>query len=150
MKRAAFTSVELMLVLVLLGILVGSVAVFSRLSLVRADLNAQTTELVTLLRLAQSKAAAGEGGTSHGVHLESDQFVLFEGPLYSAEAEGNLFKTLPDTLLIQNLSLNGGGSDILFSPPEGETATFGSFELSSTASGQSHSITINSLGLVHY
>jgi len=150
MKRTAFTALELMLVLALLAILIGGVAVFSRLSILRADLNAQTTEVVSMLRLAQSKAAAGEGGLSHGVHLESDQFILFEGSSYSAVDPLNFSKTLPASLSIENISLNGGGSDIIFSPPQGETTTYGSFVLSSSDSGQTRTISISNLGLVQY
>lgn len=150
MKRTGFTSLELILVLTLLAILIGGIAVFSRLSILRADLNAQTTEVVSMLRLAQSKAAAGEGGLSHGVHLESGQFVLFEGGTYSASDPSNFVKSLPASLSFQNISLNGGGSDIIFSPPQGETTTYGSFVLSSSDSGQSRTISITNLGLVQY
>lgn len=149
-RKKAFTTFELMLVLTLISISIGIAMVYSRLSLVRADLNAQTTEIMSALRLAQSQAAAGQGGVSHGVHLETGKYVIFEGSSYSEGTSGNLEKELPPTLNIQNISLNGGGSDIIFTPPYGETSTYGSLELSSSGSGQSHTITISNLGLVQY
>ena len=149
-RKKAFTTFELMLVLTLISISIGIAMVYSRLSLVRADLNAQTKEIMSALRLAQSQAAAGQGGVSHGVHLETGKYVIFEGSSYSEGTSGNLEKELPPTLNIQNISLNGGGSDIIFTPPYGETSTYGSLELSSSGSGQSHTITISNLGLVQY
>ncbi len=140
--------IEIALVLVIFGIGLGIALLFNQSNVVRSDLNAQAQMLVAHLRQAQSESAAGRDGSAHGIHFEEDSYIVFEGGVFSAEDSANLEVTLPAAITIQNLSLNGGGTDIIFSAPAGDTDQFGTLELNSSANGQSRQVTINSPGIV--
>ena len=148
--KKAFTLVEVLIVLTLLVIIFGMVALYSGASQVRADLNSQVAIFVSHARLQQSEAAAGKNDQSFGIHIESGAYTLFEGSAYSSSDPGNNVMDLPPTLEIQNILLNGGGPEVLFLPPYGETNNFGTLNFYSTSLDQSITITISSLGTLNY
>ena len=150
MMKKAFTLLELVVVITLMGIMVGLSALYYQTSQVRADANTQAAVLVSYLRLAQSNAMAGNNNESYGVHLGTDSYVLFEGDIYVPDADSNIEMELPPTLALQNIVLNGGGSDVVFTPPQGETTTYGSLEIFSSQINKIISITITSIGTIRY
>ena len=150
MRQKAFTMVELMLVVVLLAIGFGFVVLFTQTSQVRADINTQAASLVSDLRLSQSNAFAGKSTQSYGLHLETSGYTVFVGSTYDLNDPSNYVVSFPPNLEVQNISLNGGGSSVIFDPPHGKTDEYGSFDLVSTALGKTIIITINPLGSVDY
>lgn len=149
-SKKSFTLIESLVVIALVVIAIGFIALFDQMSRVRADLNGETERLVAYLRLAQSQAMVGEDTTSHGIHLETTSYTRFVGETYAANDPTNQTIELPETIELQAIALNGGGTDILFSPPHGETATYGTVDLMSTATQASVTITVSSLGTVSY
>jgi len=149
MIKKAFTILEIMLVVTIMAISLGLFALYSQASQVRSDLRGQTGVFVSHLRLTQSDAMSGKGNVDHGVHLEDTGYTVFYGSIYNVNNPNNEVITLPVSLTIQNILLNGGGSDILFTTPHGETLQYGSVDVTST-SGDSITISIGALGTVQY
>lgn len=149
-RRSAFTLVEVLVVTTLFVIIFGMVALYSQASQVRSDLNSQVAIFVSYARLQQSEAAAGKSNGSFGVHLESNSYVLFEGSVYDPNNTANDSTVLPPTLAIQNISLNGGGTDFIFTPPHGETNHYGILDFYSTSLDKTITITLTSLGTLDY
>ncbi|MFA4891137.1 MAG: prepilin-type N-terminal cleavage/methylation domain-containing protein [Candidatus Gracilibacteria bacterium] len=145
-----FTIMEMIVVLIVFGVILGLSVLYYQTTQVRADLNGQSASFVSYTRLAQSYAEAGKDGGNHGIHLESDRYVLFSGATYAEGAEGNFEIELPGTITIQNISLNGSGDDILFTAPHGETTTYGTLDFVSTQAGSNITITITQLGTIDY
>jgi len=149
-KQKGFSLIEIILVVTILGISVGLSILYSQSSQVRADINAQVSQFIGHLRLVQSSANAGLNDTSHGVHLESDSFTLFEGTSYSESGSLNFEYELSPTMVIQNINLNGGGDDIIFNPPKGDTSTYGTVEFNSAQANKTVQIEITALGTINY
>lgn len=150
MKTKAFTFLEIMLVIVLLSAGLGFALLYTQSSQVRTDVNTQAANLVSYLRQAQSNAASGKNSTNHGVHFGTGSYVIFEGSSYVSSASGNFTVELPETMVIQNISLNGGGSDVIFTRPLGETSTYGSLEIHSEQINKTRTINIQSIGTIDY
>lgn len=148
--KKAFTTLELLITLALLGIVLSFSIVFAQVSQLRSDLTAQSASLASYLRLAQQDASSGKDGLSHGIHLETEQYVIFSGDTYNELDPTNTVMTLPPTLNLSNITLNGGGADLIFTSPFGETANDGSFDLVSTSSNQSIPFTVTSYGQTRY
>lgn len=148
--KKAFTLLELILVITLLAIMIGLAALYYQTAQVRADANTQAAILVSYFRLAQSNAMAGNENESYGIHLGTDSYVFFEGSTYVQDADSNIELELPPTLTLQNIVLNGDGSDVIFTPPQGETDDYGSLEIFSSQINKTISITITSLGTIRY
>lgn len=150
MSHKAFTLLEMLVSLALLGIVFGLMVLYSQVSVVRTDLNAQVDTFVSYARLAQSYAASGKDGGIHGVYLEEDSYTVFVGSSYNAASTTNTVIDLPPSIEIQNISLNGGGTTILFSAPEGETSNYGTLDFVSSAIGKTVTVTLDARGTLNY
>ncbi len=149
-SQKGFTMVEIAIVVILIAAAVGLSILYLQSSQVRADVNAEVTDFVGNLRLAQSNAKAGLNNTSHGVHLEADSYTVFQGDVYAALDPLNFTVELPPTISIENIALNGGGNNIIFDPPQGETSTFGTLQFNSAQINKTVDITITSIGTVNF
>ena len=150
MRKKAFTLLEMLVVLALMGVMFGLTALYYQVSQVRADLFGQVDVFVSYARLSQSNAASGKEGLPQGIYLETDSYTLFSGATYNPLDTSNTLLELPPTLEIQNIALNGAGIELLFSPPYGETDTYGSFDFVSLPTGETASITISANGTIDY
>lgn len=149
-SAAAFTLVELLLVIGIFAIILGFSALYSQFSQVRADLNTQVATFTSYARLQQSSAASGKANQSFSMHLEEDVYTLFEGATYNAADPGNAVIDLPPTVKIQNIDLTGEGNDVIFVPPYGETETYGTLNFYSTTLNKTITITISQIGTINY
>lgn len=145
-----FTFIDVMLTLAVFGIVLGFSFLYHESSQFRADLNSQAGIIVSYLRLAQSNASSGRVGQPRALHFDSDFYTLFSTPTYSATETSNYSPDFPPSLSIQNIALSGGGTDVVFSSPHGETATFGSFDITSSGIDSAVTITISSNGAIAY
>lgn len=147
-KKNGFSLIEVILVVVLLSAAIGFSLLYYESSVMRADINSQATVLISQLRLAQSNAQSGRATGFNGIHLETNAYVTFTGDNYNPLAVNNLETTLPQAINIQNINLNGGGSDIVFTKPSGTTNTYGSFDLVSDS--KTITINISPIGSINY
>ena len=77
--RQGFTLVEVLIVLGLFGVLFGIGLPISLDSYRSYILTSETKNLLSVMRRARSLAVANDHEISHGVSLENDRFVLFQG-----------------------------------------------------------------------
>lgn len=148
--KKGFTFIDVILTLMVFGIILGFSFLYYGNSQLRADLNAQASVLTSYLRLTQSNASSGRVGQPRAVHLESDSYALFSTVIYSATEPSNYSPDFPPSLSISNIALAGGGTDVVFASPRGETTTFGTFDLVSSGANSSVTITISSNGAITY
>lgn len=146
----AFTTLELLLSIVLMGILLGFFLLYNQGTTTRTDHQTQVALFVAELRLAQSNAASGKEPGNFGIHLESDAYTIFEGITYNLSASSNRTVELPETIVIQNINLADNATDIVFTAPRGETMQAGTLEFHSEPLNESTIITLSPLGYVNY
>lgn len=149
-KAPAFTALELILVITIMATLSGFFLLYSQGTTVRTDLSTQVALFVAELRLAQSDATAGKTPGDFGVHLSSNAYTIFEGSTYDVGSTSNRIVELPETIVIQNINLNGGATDIIFSSPQGETSQNGTLEFYSEPLDEAKTVTITTLGHASY
>lgn len=144
--RPGFTLIEVLIVFSLISI-VGALALASATQSKRTrDLHAAGEQVLSVLRVAQSKALGGINRASWGVHVQSDRVVIFQGPAYLGSPSTETFM-LADTVEVANLSLAGGGSDILFNRLDGRTNQAGTFDVRvKSAPAETYGITVDAAG----
>lgn len=149
MQNKGFTLIELLISISIVGIIAAAgLASFTNSRNVR-ELSTSGQNVLSILRLAQSKAIAGEDNSAWGVHLTSSQFVLYRGPAFAGSTLTEVFP-LPASIEIANIVLAGGGPDILFNRLDGKTGHGGTFDLRVKSSiGTVFSITVDSSGKVY-
>src|SRR3989338_1425633 len=143
-----FTLIEIFIALAVLAIL-GTI-VLSAFSRFRAstELDAAVRQALSVIRLAQSKTLAAEGDSQHGVRFEPDRITLFPGASF-AQAPTNEVTVLSALVQITNISLAGGGVDLVFDRLTGRTPQSGSVTLASAYDpSRTRVVTIDSSGQV--
>ncbi|MBP9718556.1 hypothetical protein KBD59_04660 [Candidatus Gracilibacteria bacterium] len=148
-NKTAFSSLEIIITISIIAVAFTFSMLFYQTSQLRADLNTQTALIISHVRLAQSNAASGATDQPMGIHFAADSFTTYIGPVYDPNSASNVVVTLPSTLTITAITLAGGGSNILFTSPQGQTVNSGSFTLYSSSLDTSNIITITSLGTIN-
>lgn len=128
LHNKGFTIIETIIVLGLL-VIFGSIALVSfQSSRDTRNLATSTQDILSILRLAQARTLSGENNSVWGVHLAQNQFALFQGPTFAGSPVVESYN-LPSSLELVSISLNGGGSDIIFKRITGTTDQNGTFVL---------------------
>jgi hypothetical protein len=128
---------ELLVVLVIILIFLG------------VTLQGLVAQTVALVGEARSLTLFSKDATVYGVHFSNASVTRFTGPVYTPSDPDNVVVPLPSYVVIGDITLAGGGSDVVFHRLTGETDMFGSvtFELSADAA-RTETITISETGLV--
>ncbi len=149
MKKNGFTLIEILISLAAV-MLLGSIALVSfRASRNVRELSTGSQNIMQVLRRAQEQTLAGQNNSSWGVHVEPNKLVLFEGTDYGASTNKTDYP-VSSLLEIANISLAGGGSDIVFKRVTGDTDNNGSFVIHVAADpSNSFSLTIAPSGKVY-
>ena len=125
--RKGFTLVEIIVAIAMLLIVAGiTLYSFSSLNDTNA-LEVSVAGVVSNLGESRSKTLASIDSEQYGVHINSDETVLFVGSTYSSTDPNNVTVPLNKVVEIVSVSLNGGGSDVVFDRLTGQTSEHGSF-----------------------
>jgi len=147
----AFTLIEVLLVVSIFLVIFGLSVIFAQTSQIRTGLRSRVSVFISHARELRNASAAGKGdGAGYSIRLEEDSYILFAGDTFVEDEPSNTVVLFPTIVRIQNISLNGGGEDIYFRPPFGETDQYGTFQIYSTETGEALTVTIDRLGKVDY
>lgn len=149
-NNKGMSMIEIVLVVTLIAISLGFSVLYSQTSQLRADINGQVAEFTSFVRLAHSNALSGLDGGDNGIRVESGAYTIFKGSVYDPMDPENFKVEMPEVISIENINLNGGGNDIIFSSPNGETNNYGTLTFSSNQMDKAITITITKLGTVNY
>lgn len=156
---SGFTSLEILIVLAILGIAAAMVIPVADTTLEADDLEIAAVSAADALRTAQSAAMSGRNARRWGVHFQADRFVTFEGGTYGPADPGNEVHELGGRVKVSAVSLTPGGScnaatgsgncDVHFTdaggqPNESGTVTF------INDSGETRTVTVNTEGMVQH
>ncbi len=146
--QSGFTAIEI-LVVVIIGVLIATTFIGSLSNFLTAQVVRNTTEdVLGLIQEARTKTIASENSSQYGIHFQSDKAVLFVGSTYTAGASTNKEIVFDTRVYASSISLQGGGSDLLFNRLTGDTGTYGTIviRLVSSTTGQK-TITISQTGV---
>lgn len=151
-----FTSIEVLIVLAILGIVSVLILPVADTSLQRDDLEVAALSMVDAIRSAQSSAMNGRDDTRWGVHFEPGSFTVFGGSAYSEGAATNEPHDLGGRVEVSDVSLSPGvpcdlvagtgNCDLHFVDSGGRPSESGEITLTND-SGDSRTVTINSEGM---
>ena len=109
-----------------------------------------TTETsIALLNQARTRTLASDDASVYGVHIETGRIVLFKGSTFTEPSVYNNVITMPPEVAIASISLQGGGSDVVFKRLTGDTDYYGSFEIQVVGNTSTkRTVTIKKTGVV--
>lgn len=150
MRHKALSIIEIIVVIGLFTMLLAFVAPQMVGLILRNDIEVASQELVHVLRKANAQASTQVHDSAWGVNFDSGnaEYTLFSGTGYSSRnSDRDIIYTLPNSISFGSISLNGGGTEVVFDQITGESSQHGTLEISGS-DGQTRTISINSLGNV--
>ena len=137
-----FTLIEIIITLAMIAFLVGLSVPFTMDFYRQYRLDGEQTILVSILRSARARSLTSQGGASHGIHVASSQFTLFEGSSYAARNEAL------DEIFDRSSAVSiSAPAELVFSRITGLTASV-SFTLNDAI--QQKKIYVNTEGTIDY
>lgn len=152
LKNQGISLLEILFVISI--IIVITVMIVLNLSKFRSEqaLQNTTSDIISLLNEARTNTISSKNATYYSVHFESARAVLFTGGTFTEPVSTNKQIDIDSSVTIPasvGISLNGGGSDVIFTRISGDTQDYGTIivRLTSDATRQK-TITINKTGIV--
>jgi len=124
-----FTLIELLVSLAVLSLMAAVVFVGYRGMSARFELKTQSSKVLDVFNLAHARTVSSLDASQYGVHVEQTQYVLFKGATYSAGDPDNVVYALSSSVEISDITLLGGGVDVLFDRLTGKTSQAGTFRV---------------------
>jgi len=141
----AFTLIELLLVVAILGIIIAFGAPFFGGAFSRTNIDNANLLTAQSLRRAMLKAQSNEMDSDWGVKLSSGQILIFKGSSYAARDAGfDIITELEDNVVFS------GDTEIVFPKHSGELSSNKSVTIGLANTSESKTITINTKGALSY
>lgn len=143
--------VELITALAILAILASIVTNFFSGFRESKVLDTGIEDVASLLNEARLSTLSSKSGSQYGVHFETSRLVFFRGSSFTEPDVNNKEVILNSALEIPNISLNGGGSDVVFERLTGKTDQYGTITMRvKNNPSRSIIITIEQTGIVGF
>jgi len=124
-RRDGFSLIEMITVIaigaVLVAVIVISFSSFRNSKIV--DVSAD--QVLSVINEARVKTVSSEDYSMFGVRFEASRVVFFKGGAFTEPNSSNIETPLSPLVEISNISLNGGGADIVFQKLTGKTSNGG-------------------------
>jgi prepilin-type N-terminal cleavage/methylation domain-containing protein len=148
-RKSGFTLVETLMV-VAITVIVATIAFFSFSGYGSMEaISKDQGRVVSVLEKARALTLDSYNSSVYGVHFAANTVTVFAGAAYSPADPANIVTNLSPKVYIKNVSLAGGGSDIIFNRLSGETNQPGTTTLALvSASTTTSTIVVYGTGLV--
>ena len=148
-----FTLIELLIAIAVL--LIMGVIVIPNIILLQKNppLNTAYEEVITLLRVAQSKTLSSEGNSQYGLYFDTasspHRYIVFKGASYATrDSAFDRAYALPGTVEFSQIN-TGAASEVVFDKLTGSTANSGNISLRlKDGTGQAKTIYIGNSGTI--
>ena len=128
-KKLGFSLVEMIVSIAIGAILVAAVVVSFSSFRNNKIVDISADQILSVINEARVKAVSSEDYSRFGVRLEANRTVLFKGDVFTEPSSFNIETPLSPLVEISNISLNGGGADIVFQKLTGKTSNYGSLRV---------------------
>lgn len=139
--------IEILVVLLVLGLLI-AITVPSFISFRKnQSIQNTTNSIVSLLQEARTKTLASYNSTFYSVYFDTNSATLFTGGTYSSSDPTNKVVLYDSPVVLQSITVSGGGSNISFDRLKGTTSQSGTIVVG-IPGGNTKTISVSSSGIV--
>lgn len=148
-KQGGVSLLEILIGIAIVLVLVSlSLASFSEFR-ARKSVDVAVEEILAAFSKAHLDAISSKNDMQYGVHLDPDKAVYFLGTTYDANAATNVVYRLNTSIEIANITLAGGGSDVIFKRLTGGTDQTGTFDIRIKGNtARRTTVTVNGTGAI--
>ena len=149
-NKKGFSLIETLAVVAIGGILV-SVVLFSFSSFRNSKIiDVSADQVLSVINEARVKAVSSEDYSRFGVYFENGRIVFFKGDIFTESNLSNIETAFSPLVEISDISLNGGGSNIIFQKLTGKTGNYGSLRIRLKSDNSKYkTISVKSTGVVN-
>ena len=149
-KNSGFSLVEIIVAMAIGAVLVAGIVVsfssFRNSKIV--DISAD--RILSVINEARVKSVSSEDYSRFGVHFETSRVVFFKGDIFTEPNPANTETILSPLVEISNISLSGGGVDIVFQKFSGKTGNYGSLRVRLKSDNNKYkTISVKSTGIAN-
>lgn len=148
LKQKGFSLIEIIAVVAIGAVLFATVIIsFSSFRNTKiVDVSAD--QVLSVINEARVKSVSSEDYSRFGVHLELGRMVFFKGDVFAEPNSLNVETVLSPLVEISDISLSGGGSNIVFQKLIGKTSNYGSLRVRlKSDNGKYKTIFVKSTGI---
>lgn len=141
---------ELIVVMVILVIIATTGFTVSAGRIVSNDLSTKVHEITYNLKLVQMRSITRYKNDTWGLYFNAAgrTFTIYKGASYATRTTSyDLVLSMPTDLSFGAITLNGGGSEIVFDKLTGKTAKYGTIVITPNQ-GTALTISVNALGVI--
>jgi hypothetical protein len=147
--KKGITVVEILIVIAIIFLLTTIVFVALKTFKDKQILNSETEKIVSTIQDARNRTLASVDDTSYGVHIASTSVTLFRGIMFSLGSSTNEVLELNSSVEVGGVSLEGGGTEIVFERLTGSTLDYGSVSLDLVSGSSTKNILIDPGGFIY-
>ena len=127
-KEKGFTLIELLIVIAIIGIITSIVTLSFLEQTKTRSIQGEALSVLAILDQARSLAMSSKENTDFGVNISTSTLTLFKGSSYNQNDSSNSNESVAGGIELVNISLNGGGSQIVFERLTGQTLNYGTIK----------------------
>ena len=128
-QNPGISLIEMIIVLAVGAVLVTAVVVSFSSFRNSKIIDVSADQILSVINEARVKTVSSEDYSRFGVRLEANRVVFFKGDVFTEPNSSNIDTPLSSLVEIGNISLNGGGADIVFKKLTGKTSNYGSLRV---------------------
>src|SRR3989338_11038724 len=127
--QRGFSLVEIIVAMAIGAVLVAAIVVSFSSFWNSKTVEITADQILSVINEARVKTVSSEDYSRFGVHFEASRAVLFKGDVFAEPNSSNIETLLSPLVEISDISLNGGGADIVFQKLTGKTGNYGSLRV---------------------
>lgn len=145
-----YTLIEILIATAIIVLIAGLALAGLKTYKTSSELVGAAEDGISYLEDARAKTLASRNASQYGVHFEENRIVFFKGTIFVAADSNNIIQTFPASIEISSISLNSGGSEVIFERLTGATNNYGAITVRLKNDLQkTRIITIEQSGAVH-
>ena len=128
-KNSGFSLIEIVIAMAIGAVLVAAIVVSFSSFRNSKTVDITADQILAVINEARVKSVSSEDYSRFGVHFETSRAVFFKGDIFTEPNPANIETILSPLVEISNISLSGGGADIVFQKLTGKTGNNGSLRV---------------------
>lgn len=128
-KQTGFSLIEMIVVIAIGAFLVSAVIVSFSSFRNNKIVDVSADQILSVINEARVKTVSSEDYSRFGVRFEAGRVVFFKGDVFTEPNSSNIQTMLSPLVEISDISINGGGADIVFQKLTGKTSNYGSLRV---------------------
>ena len=149
-KNSAFSLIESVIAMAIGAVLVAGIDVSFSSFRNSKIVDISAGRILSVINEARVKTVSSEDYSRFGVHFETSRVVFFKGDIFTEPNPANTETILSPLVEISNISLSGGGVDIVFQKLTGKTGNYGSLRVRLKSDNNKYkTISVKSTGIAN-